>query len=141
MAIEKPEKKKLSFLSVCIILAGVWILCAAAVTVYFHAVGNSLDSSVVGILFAPGIGEFGFGALIKIAKEKNDSDRAREAAEEARAEAEVARAELDELRQGLDAVRADMPKKRPQKAAKGPDINALREMLQSAQVALEGFDA
>ena len=126
-------KKKRSFLSVCIILAGLWTLCAAAVTLYFHAVGNPLDPSVVGILFAPGIGEFGFGALIKVAKEKNDADRARE-------EAEALREDVAVLAGALEELRADMPKKKAPKAAKGPDVSAVAEQLRIALDALNGAD-
>jgi len=120
---------KKSFLRLFIALAGLWILIAAAVTVFFHAIGNPLDPTVVGILFAPGIGEFGFGALIKVAKEKSDAEEARAETEAAKAEAEALRAELEEARK---------PKPKAAKAAKGPDVGALRELLQTALDGWEG---
>jgi len=121
---------KKSFLRLCIVLAGLWVLIIAAITVYFHAVGNPLDSSVVAVLIAPCGVEFGAGALIQMAKVRAD-------AEQAKAEAEQAKAEAEAMRGELEAALKPKPKA---KAAKGPDIAAIAGQLQIALDALNGPD-
>jgi len=101
MGAAMDKKKRGSFLKICITLAGLWILTAGAVTVIFQALGNPLDAAVVAILFSPGVGEFGFGALIQLAKEKSE-------AEDAREEAEALKAEAEELRARLEAIQSRM---------------------------------
>ena len=59
-----------AFMKACIVLSALWIFAAAVTVVYFHAVGRPLPEMVAAFLFAPGIGELGFSALVKSAKEK-----------------------------------------------------------------------
>jgi len=58
------------FMKACLLIAAIWLLAVAIVVVYFHAVDRPLEPVVVAFLFSPGIGELGFGTLIKTAKEK-----------------------------------------------------------------------
>lgn len=82
-------KKKHGFLRLCIVLAGLWVLVIGALIVYFHAIGNPMDPTVAGILFAPGVGEFGFGALMQTARDKKRSDELAEENEALKAEKEA----------------------------------------------------
>jgi len=119
------ENKKNSglFMKACIVIAALWLICVAAVVVYFHAIGRPLDPMVAAFLFSPGIGELGFSSLVKAAKEKSGSESA---------ETEIAalRAELEALKP-KPGKRAAAPAQETSKApAAARDQKLVRAMLE-----------
>ena len=123
----KKKKRGGVFLKTCIVLAGIWILAAGAITVYFQAKGNPLDPTVVAILFAPGVGEFGFGALIQRAKEKNEADDAREKAEALQAELDSLQADFSATQKKLSTAQADSRKMKTERDAAKTENEKLKQ--------------
>ena len=116
--------KKGLFMKVCLVLAFLWMLGAAVIVVYFHAVNRPLDPTVVAFLFTPGVGELGFSALIKAAKEKADADSAESENADLRAELAAALAAVAEWKAKAQKKKAPGTAAEPE-----PPANALIEQL------------
>jgi len=119
------------FMKACIILAGLWTLGAAVTVIYFHAVGRPLPEMVVAFLFAPGVGELGFSALIKAAKEKTDADSAESENTDLRAELASAAAEIAEWKAKAQKKKSPATAQEPEAARPAPqiDLGALASAL------------